>query len=120
MKTNRRLPAIRVGVGDATGAISPEDNDTDASDLNDSSELPQAEAADQAAGSITMPWYQSLYQTVLQATGQLNSSGTGAGNGFWSSPAAIALYAVGGVLTIGYLLDSPVLAAAIASKGEKS
>lgn len=103
-------------VGDATGAISPEENAYN--DLNEASELPQAEAADSAAGPLTLPWYQSLYQTALQATGQLNADGTGAGNGFWTSPVALGLYAIGGIVAIGFLLESPVLAAAL-GKGDR-
>ena len=109
-----RLP-LRL-VGDVTGAVTPQENVL--TPLNEASQLDQAEAADSAAGPIALPWYQSAYQTVLQATGQLNADGTGAGNGFWTSPGALGLYAVGGIVAIGFLLESPVLAAAL-GKGDR-
>jgi hypothetical protein len=109
-----QLPPVRLGLGDATGAISPDENAYN--DLNEGSELSQAEADPNVTNPIQLPWYQNLYQSALQATGQLNSDGTAAGNGFWTSPVALGLYAIGGIVAIGYLLESPVLAAAIGRK----
>jgi hypothetical protein len=107
-----KLPARFIG--DATGVVSPDENQL--TPLSDASELNQAEADPNVADPITLPWYQNAYQTYLKATGQLNSDGTGDGSGFWTSPIALGLYAVGGIALVGFLLNSPVIAAAIERK----
>jgi hypothetical protein len=105
-------------MGDATGAIGPEDNDN----INSSNAQDQAgilaEGNDTLANdpSIALGWWDSLSQSFLQATGQLNSDGTGPGGGFWTS--AIGLCLIGGGVLVGayFLLESPVLAAVLSPK----
>jgi hypothetical protein len=115
-----QLPSVRLGLGDVTSpGYTDLSGNIDTGTIAAGNELPSAEADPNVTDPIQLPWYQSLYQTALQATGQLNSDGTAAGNGFWTSPVALGLYAVGGIVVLGYLLESPVLAAAIESGRKK-
>jgi hypothetical protein len=91
-----------IGLGDATGAVTPEENN----DTMTVGDEPVAAGTD-PNGALTLPWYQSLYQSVLQATGQAT------GQNFFTSPLGIVLIG-GAVIGVGYLLlESPVLAAVL-------